>query len=246
MLTPMTIWTDLETMFRALGREGGDFLLAHWDSTGWNENGEFWLLSGNQNRHVRDRFESLAMRAAAELGHGAGQAGVHFWLDVLQRESPYFQSGRHVTVDADAGSSAISLVGYIERLCEASAGQCFRLQTLAMAKDHPLASPPRHSTEPHSPENTMGSTKERNETHRVRSAATQRNRLVGCESKAAARRSVVLPALRLEGLTRCKWATRAGVDPSVVYDYLDGLSNPRPHSRQAMAEVLKLDESSLP
>jgi hypothetical protein len=60
------------------------------------------------------------------------------------------------------------------------------------------------------------------------------------------RRQFIEPLLTKKGLTPSKWASEAGVDPSVVYDYLNEKSNPRPDSRKDLAEVLGLEPSELP
>lgn len=54
------------------------------------------------------------------------------------------------------------------------------------------------------------------------------------------RSAVITPLLTEKGLTRSKWAAKAGVDPAVVYDYLAGKSSPRPESRKALAEAINL------
>ena len=66
------------------------------------------------------------------------------------------------------------------------------------------------------------------------------------EERKRKRTSIILPLLRKQGFTRSKWATEAGVDPCVIYDFLAGKSTPRPDSRKAMAEVLGLAEEELP
>jgi transcriptional regulator with XRE-family HTH domain len=43
-----------------------------------------------------------------------------------------------------------------------------------------------------------------------------------------------------------KWADRAGFDTSVIYDYLNGRSKPRPETRKAMAEALGVTAIELP
>jgi hypothetical protein len=60
------------------------------------------------------------------------------------------------------------------------------------------------------------------------------------------RRQFIEPLLSKKGLSPSKWASRAGVDPSVVYDYLNDTSDPRPDSRKALAGVLGLEPSELP
>jgi hypothetical protein len=62
----------------------------------------------------------------------------------------------------------------------------------------------------------------------------------------AVRRAVLDPILQQKGYSRSKWATVAGVDPSVVYGYLKGTSNPNPESRKALAEAIGLSVDALP
>jgi hypothetical protein len=62
----------------------------------------------------------------------------------------------------------------------------------------------------------------------------------------ADRRAVLGPILQQKGYSRSKWAAAAGVDPSVVYDYLKGISNPNPESRKALAEAIGLSVDALP
>jgi lambda repressor-like predicted transcriptional regulator len=56
----------------------------------------------------------------------------------------------------------------------------------------------------------------------------------------------VLPLLKKKGMTPSGLATKTGLDPSVVYDYLSGKSKPRPANRNLIAEVLGVPESELP
>jgi hypothetical protein len=66
------------------------------------------------------------------------------------------------------------------------------------------------------------------------------------DTRKKARESFVLPVLQEKGMSPSKWATRAGVDPSVVYDYLSGHSTPRPDSRKALAEAIDVKIADLP
>lgn len=66
------------------------------------------------------------------------------------------------------------------------------------------------------------------------------------KSRAQLRRDFVQPYLDAKALTASQWADKAGFDTSVIYDYLHGRSNPRPATRQAMAEVLGIPVSELP
>jgi hypothetical protein len=60
------------------------------------------------------------------------------------------------------------------------------------------------------------------------------------------REAIVSPILRSRGMTKSQWAGVAGVDPSVVYDYMKGISNPRPETRKALAQSIGLPEIDLP
>jgi hypothetical protein len=66
------------------------------------------------------------------------------------------------------------------------------------------------------------------------------------DARASRRRAVVEPILKARGLTRSGLATEAGVDPSVVYDYLKGRGSLYPSSRIALAKALGITESDLP
>jgi ribosome-binding protein aMBF1 (putative translation factor) len=66
------------------------------------------------------------------------------------------------------------------------------------------------------------------------------------DSLAEKRAKFILPLLRDKGMSRGKWATESGVDPSVVYDYLHGKSTLRPDSRKELADALGLKPSELP
>jgi len=66
------------------------------------------------------------------------------------------------------------------------------------------------------------------------------------QTLAATRQGYLLPLLKDKGMSQSKWASEAGVDPSVVYDYLAGKSTPRADSRKVLAEVLSLKSSDLP
>jgi ribosome-binding protein aMBF1 (putative translation factor) len=56
----------------------------------------------------------------------------------------------------------------------------------------------------------------------------------------------VQPHLTRLGWSKAKWASEAGVDPSVVYGYLDGSSDPRPDTRKVLAEALGIEINQLP
>lgn len=78
------------------------------------------------------------------------------------------------------------------------------------------------------------------------STTTEEDTESGGYKQQNSREATILPILRAKGMTKNKWATRAGVDPAVVYDYLAGRSNPRPDTRQALAEAIEIQEAELP
>jgi hypothetical protein len=59
-------------------------------------------------------------------------------------------------------------------------------------------------------------------------------------------RADVKALLSRTGLTPSGWAQKGGYDPSVAYDYLNGRSNPRPSTRNDLAQVLGLTGEDLP
>jgi hypothetical protein len=66
------------------------------------------------------------------------------------------------------------------------------------------------------------------------------------EQKRQRRQAFVMPLLKLKRLSRLALATRAGVNPSVVYGYLAGESNPTALNHQAIAGALDVDDNDLP
>jgi hypothetical protein len=60
------------------------------------------------------------------------------------------------------------------------------------------------------------------------------------EDRKRRRKAQILPLLRKYRINRNKWATRAGVSRSVVYDYVNGVSTPQDNNAKAMAQVIGL------
>jgi DNA-binding phage protein len=81
---------------------------------------------------------------------------------------------------------------------------------------------------------------------RVRSTHNIPKRLTKIGERAKSRKAFVQPRLEAKGMTASKWADKAGFDTSVIYDYLKGKSNPRPATRNAIAEALGVKASDLP
>jgi hypothetical protein len=133
-------WHDLETRFRELQPDALHDLQAEWISTAWNDAGEQWFISGGGNERTRKLFSWLAEKAAIRLGEPGGSAAVFHWLDLLKRDSPNFRRAFHGT-SWDRGKATEHEGGRIERLCEASADYCLKLENEEMSR----AAVPEHS-----------------------------------------------------------------------------------------------------
>jgi hypothetical protein len=66
------------------------------------------------------------------------------------------------------------------------------------------------------------------------------------ESRADTRNKVVMPLLQKKGFSPNGWATKAGLHPSIVYNYLKGQTTLRPASRNELATALGIQGSDLP
>lgn len=82
-----------------------------------------WSLDGMLNRAIHSWFQSLAERGAVLLGQAAGPTAMFYWLDLL-KESPYYYVINH----------RVEQSGVVEHVCAASAAQCYKLETLALAR----------------------------------------------------------------------------------------------------------------
>ena len=120
-------WRDIEARFRELQTSGGN-LCAHWISTSWNEAGEQWYLSGSRDKRLDTRFTWTAEHAVLKLGHSGGSSAAFLWLDLLRRDSPNFRGGGHLATRLADGPEIHAETGTIERICEASADYCLKLQ----------------------------------------------------------------------------------------------------------------------
>jgi hypothetical protein len=85
-----------------------------------------WMLSGGASEGFRARFEALATRAGAKLGppKGTGTTPLDYWLHRLFLDLRANNSSR-LFAASETG-------GIIERVCEASATFCARLETKAL------------------------------------------------------------------------------------------------------------------
>lgn len=92
-------------------------LCAMWNPDGWSS-GDPWYLT-NADGAIRKYFRWAAESAAVELGHPGGPSALFYWLDLLRRDSPYY--------------TPFGPGGKIERVCDASADYCLKLETDAKA-----------------------------------------------------------------------------------------------------------------
>jgi ribosome-binding protein aMBF1 (putative translation factor) len=81
----------------------------------------------------------------------------------------------------------------------------------------------------------------------VKTATPQPDMAVSvAEQRMKRRTEYLIPILKEKGWTQSKWASETGIDPSIVYDYMKGLSNPRPKTRNDLADALGIKRSELP
>jgi hypothetical protein len=66
------------------------------------------------------------------------------------------------------------------------------------------------------------------------------------DMKSKTRKAVIEPLLEKRTWTPNQWATKAGVHPSIVYDFLAGKSNLRPKTRSELASALGIDILDFP
>jgi hypothetical protein len=136
-LVPPEFWHALESRFRALQpKDSRRDLIADWISTSWND-GTQWFIHGASDEKVTENFEMLAERAALRLGHKGGHDAVMYWLEILKGDTSAFRIiGSGTTHEKDSRGvlrKRNSDSGVIERLCEASADYCLRLENQEMA-----------------------------------------------------------------------------------------------------------------
>ena len=74
--------------------------------------------------------------------------------------------------------------------------------------------------------------------HSRRRSSKKLTKKAKAELQARKRMAVLDPILERKGMTKNGWATKAGYDPSVVYDYCNGRSNPRPNTRNDLAKAI--------
>jgi hypothetical protein len=123
----MDRWKRLHNKFKALMEEEDEIVrqreLRDWlhGSVIYEESREFgsWSLAGSATESLLARFELLAARAGVALGSPPGTPPHVYWLDRLFFDLRQNKS-QHIRIYSEAG-------GFIERLFEASATHCTRL-----------------------------------------------------------------------------------------------------------------------
>jgi hypothetical protein len=154
------------------------------------------------------RFESLATQAGIALGAPSGTLPHKYWLHQLFLDLRANNSN-HILIYSDT-------VGVIERLFEASAIYCARLDREPLEKSAKPCEDPG-----------LG----RPET---------------ADERSERRSVVVMPILRSKRWTRGTWATKAGVGKNSVYEYLNGKRDLSVENREVLAEELGLKPEELP
>jgi hypothetical protein len=179
-------------------------------------NGRHWLLRDDLPRHRQHR----RFRSFAEQGAiklgHPGNIEAVYFWLDCLKDACPDVEYGRITETSNDGTVTPSRFAVIHRLCEASADYCIMLETGALLPVTP--SPAQAARATRGPDSTR-------------------------EEKRCA---FVDPRLREHGMTRSKWAFKAGVDPAVVYDYLRGKTNPRPESRACLAKAIGLQPNELP
>ncbi len=190
----------------------------------YQESGEVecWL-EGIATEDLQARFKALATEAGIALGRPSGTSPYKYWLHQLFLDLRANNSN-HIRIYSET-------VGVIERLLEASAIYCARLDREALEKA------------------AMPCVEERTPIAREVAKAGARLEIGGEEmarERSGRRSAAVMPILRSKRWSRGMWATKAGVSKNSVYEYLNGKRNLSIENRQALAEELGLKPQELP
>jgi hypothetical protein len=127
-------WRDLESRFQSLRHDHGDNLVANWISTSWNEQGDQWYLLGASNDRERDLFGLLVEQAVVRLGRSHVTDALFFWLDLLREDSPSCKFPQVLSHGNADGTLTVSQALTIQRVIQASAEYCLRLETKAICE----------------------------------------------------------------------------------------------------------------
>ena len=196
-------------------------LRANWISTAWNEQGGKWYLSGSQDKRVREVFGWIAERAALRLGHVGGPTAVFFWCDLLKRGSPNYRGDITGSSRYRNGPERRYEGGVIERVCEASADYCLKLE------NEDVVAATRHGI--------------RHLQLNVESAGEPPDR-----KRPNKRELFVNPVLDKKGWSLLNWAQASNVDFHTVQNYLSGKTKSYKSTRKQLAESLGVDVQNLP
>jgi hypothetical protein len=217
------IWKKIKNGFRALMEEE-DRIVQQGRLSGWcyahincpdSRGPGGWWFGSLANESLQARFELLATEAAIALGSPPETIPHAYWLNRLLLDLRANESN-HVRCYSDT-------VSIIERLFEASAIYCTRLERLSLEKGAMVYEKPEWASQ----------------LIAERDAETAHER-------SERRSAVVIPMLRSKRWTRSKWAAHAGVGKNCAYEYLSGKRNLGIENKQALAEELGLKPEHLP
>jgi DNA-binding transcriptional regulator YiaG len=110
-----------------------------------------WFLGGIANRRLHSSFLRYAERGAVLLGQPPGPNAAFYWLDLL-KDGPYHDV-TNLTHQTDDGRLESEQAGVIWHVCVACADQCYKFETLAVARgrkviDGTLADSPNRKGRP--------------------------------------------------------------------------------------------------
>ena len=130
-------WREVAALFSKIRREDQDVLSASYHPDGWNAKSDpycHWYLSGIDSSRVHEHFKWAAERGAVLLGEQQGPGTLFFWLDLLRKDSPNYNTMIQSRTNKDGSGEDVEC-GVIRSVCLASEEYCFKLETEYIAKE---------------------------------------------------------------------------------------------------------------
>jgi hypothetical protein len=124
-------WRELAAQFLQI--PGGGMLRADGHYTVGSGEAWRWQLAGGAGEFTRDTFETLARRGAFESAPAGTTDLLVAWLEAIRKEHINFRSDQIATEVNGEGRDGLQYVlGTIDRVCEASAILCKKLEARAI------------------------------------------------------------------------------------------------------------------
>jgi hypothetical protein len=129
-------WRDLGDSFRALDPVG--ILWFDWNCPAGDKSQGDWRLAGTTEIRLKNQFIDLATLAGSAIAETKDSDPLKVWLEALREHSPNFESGPHdyhLEGNPDGAGEQKILGGVLNRVCEASADYCKRLELLVRSEE---------------------------------------------------------------------------------------------------------------